>query len=267
MIFRPSDIVAGDYHFDIGTAGSTTLVAETVLPSLLTADSPSQLVIEGGTHNAKAPPFEFLDLSLLPLLNRMGPRIAATLERHGFYPRGGGRIRVKVNPAPRLARLSILERGETSRIYAVAAVANLPEHIAERELAVIGEEFALHRMDLISRRLTDVFGPGNVVMVVVESAFITEVMTGFGQRGVRAERVASELADEARRYIASGVPVGQHLADQILVPLALAGGGCFLTLRPSLHTITNIAVVEQFLDVRVEQQEVQPGVWRIGISR
>ena len=109
--FEPHHVRGGDYSFDVGTAGSTTLVLQTVLPALLIADAPSTVVIEGGTHNPWAPPFDFLQQAFLPLVCRMGPRVTMTLSRHGFYPAGGGQLIVKIEPCPRLAGFDLLERG------------------------------------------------------------------------------------------------------------------------------------------------------------
>jgi RNA 3'-terminal phosphate cyclase (ATP) len=94
LTFRPGQVAAGDYRFSVGTAGSTGLVLQTVLMPLLLADGPSRLVLEGGTHNMLAPPFEFIQRSFLPIVRRMGGQVEARLVRHGFYPRGGGRIEV-----------------------------------------------------------------------------------------------------------------------------------------------------------------------------
>ncbi|HDP88421.1 MAG TPA: RNA 3'-phosphate cyclase [Thioalkalivibrio sp.] len=110
--FAPAGVAPGDYRFDIGSAGSTALVLQTVLPPLLTADGPSRLVIQGGTHNPMAPTFEFIRDAFLPLLVRMGPRLAIALHRPGFYPVGGGELVVSVDPVPVLAPLSLHARGE-----------------------------------------------------------------------------------------------------------------------------------------------------------
>src|ERR1043166_8270162 len=111
-LFRPGKIETGNSFFSIGSAGSATLVLQTVLPPLLTAPGPSTLTLEGGTHNPWAPPFDFLEKAFLPLLNRMGPKITATLARRGFYPAGGGRIVASVDPASKLAPIDLVERGD-----------------------------------------------------------------------------------------------------------------------------------------------------------
>ena len=139
LTFVPGKIQPGEHRFAVGTAGSTSLVLQTLLPPLMLAGRPSRLVLEGGTHNPSAPPFEFIARVFLPLINRMGPRVSAQLLRPGFYPAGGGRIEVEIAPAGRLERLDLIDRGELRRVEARALVAALPGEIATRELAVVGK--------------------------------------------------------------------------------------------------------------------------------
>ena len=264
--FEPRPVRAGDYMFDIGSAGSTTLVLQTILPPLLLADGRSTIELKGGTHNPFAPPFDFLDRAFVPLINRMGARVALMLERPGFYPAGGGRMRVEVEPAGRLLPIHLTQRGKILRRLCRAAVSNLPEHIAERELATVASALDWPQECLESRRYQGSFGPGNVVTIEVESEHVTEVFTGFGRRGIPAETVAGEVATEARRYLEAGVPVGEHLADQLLLPLALAEGGEFITVEPSLHATTNIEVIQQFLEVPILIEKAEQN-WRVVIGR
>ncbi|HKY03802.1 MAG TPA: RNA 3'-terminal phosphate cyclase, partial [Blastocatellia bacterium] len=110
------------------------------------------------------------------------------------------------------------------------------------------------------------YSAGNAVMIEIESDHLTEVVTRLGERGVRAETVAELAAAEARDYLESGAPVGEHLADQLLIPLALARGGSFVTLRPSLHTTTNIEVIRKFLDIAIEILPLDDNRWRIDVG-
>jgi RNA 3'-terminal phosphate cyclase (ATP) len=264
--FRPQAVKAGDYRFDIGSAGSTTLVLQTILPPLLLADGRSTVELIGGTHNPFAPPVDFLEHAFLPLLNRMGARVALTLERPGFYPAGGGRVRVEIEPTGRLGPLTLAERGPIGRRLCRATISNLPEHIGQRELATVAVALDWPEECLELRRYQGNYGPGNVLSIEVESEHVTEVFTGFGRRGVPAETVAGEVSAEAKRYLESGVPVGEHLADQLLLPLALAGGGEYVTLPPSLHVTTNIDVIHRFLDVPISIQQAEGDRWRIVIG-
>lgn len=266
ITFEPQAVRPGEYPFRVGSAGSATLVLQTVLPALLLADGPSQLVLEGGTHNIYAPPFDFLHEAFLPLLNRMGPRVEAALERPGFYPAGGGRMRVAVEPRPPLRPIELLDRGKIVNRRVRGIVSRLPRHIAEREV-----DTALRKLgwpgDCGGVEEVDSPGPGNVVIIEVHCEHVTEVFTGFGQRGVPAEKVAAGAAREARRYLDAGVPVGEHLADQLLLPLALAGGGRFRTLPPTPHTTTNIATLKHFLDARITTSELEEDAWEIAVER
>jgi RNA 3'-terminal phosphate cyclase (ATP) len=266
LTFAPTALRSGAYHFAVGTAGSCTLVLQTVLPALILAGGPSEILLEGGTHNPAAPPFDFLAHAFLPLLNRMGPSVKAVLERPGFYPAGGGRMRVRVTPARQLVALHLLQRGAVVGCAARATVARLPCSIAERELAVVKEELGWGDDCLNVGETPDAGGPGNVLVLTVASEHVTEVFTGFGERGVSAESVAGRTVAEAREYLAAGVPVGRHLADQLLLPLALAGAGAFRTLSPTAHTTTNMEVLRLFLDldVRVEQQDEHSWVVAMG---
>ncbi len=251
LSFEPGDIASGDYHFAVGTAGSATLVLQTVLPALLTATGQSKLILEGGTHNPYAPPFDFLERVFLPIINRMGPTVTAILERPGFYPAGGGRFAVEITPCSRLDRVDITERGEIRRCSATALVARLPAHIGARELKVVEKELGWDEKRLKVEELTSSHGPGNALIIEIESGNITEVFTAFGERGVRAEDVAHKAVKQARRYLEANVPVGSYLADQLVLPFALAGGGTFKTLPLSRHAQTNLQVLKQFLKLEI----------------
>jgi RNA 3'-terminal phosphate cyclase (ATP) len=251
FIFNPGVVNSGDYTFSIGTAGSATLVLQTVLPPLIIASRPSVLRFEGGTHNVHAPPYDFLERTFLPLVSHMGPSILIELGRYGFYPPGGGSFDVFIEPVARLKRLELLKLGEIRNRRARALVVNLPASIAERELAVIKAEMGLSDAELQLEISDNAISPGNAVMIEIESEHVTEVFTRIGERGVRAEFIAEKAAGEALRYLESNAPVGEHLADQLLIPFALAGGGSFATGPVSLHTMTNIEVIKKFLDVDI----------------
>lgn len=256
LTFVPGEVKPGEHDLIVGTAGSTTLVLQTVLPALLRASGPSLLTLEGGTHNPLAPPFEFLDRAYLPLVRRMGPEIQAELERPGFYPAGGGRIVVTVEPSPRLSGFELLERGEVRRCRATAVLSRLPRHIGDRELGEVARRTGWEPSSLEIREV-DSPGPGNVLLLEVESESSTEVFTGFGEKGVKAEDVAGRAVGEMQQYLAADVPVGEHLADQLLLLLALAGCGAFTTLPLSGHTATQIDVIPQFLDVSIQVEPLE----------
>lgn len=269
--FEPGQVRPGDYEFAVGTAGSATLVLQTVLPALIVADGPSRLTLNGGTHNPWSPPFDFLAKAFLPLLGRMGAGVTARLIRPGFYPAGGGEFTVEITPAAggRLRPLELMERGEIVSRRARAVVAKLPEHIAQRELRVAEKKLGWSGESLVVERADDSVGPGNILMLEIAGRNVTEVFTAFGQKDVRAEAVAHAAVDEARAWLAAGVPVGPHLADQLLIPLALAGGGRFRTVAPTRHTTTNIEVIRKFMDVAVTVARIEEDrdVWEINLRQ
>ena len=264
--FHPGDVTGGDYRFSVGTSGSATLVFQTVLPALLGAAAPSRLVLEGGTHNPLAPTYDFLARVYLPLLGRMGARVSVELERRGFHPAGGGRFTVAIHPGPTLSRLDLCERGEVRARRATALVSSLPLDIAHRELEAVRRRLGWEADCCAAVAVDNAAGPGNVVQIEVESEQVTELFTGFGQRGVRAEIVAGRVAAEAAGYLDAGVPVGSHLADQLLLPLALAGGGSFRTLAPTPHTTTQMTVIRRFLARAFTCEQVSPATWHVAVG-
>jgi RNA 3'-terminal phosphate cyclase (ATP) len=262
--FEPEMIKPGNFHFATGSAGSCTLVFQTILPALLMAGEPSEIILEGGTHNPYAPPFDFLKKAFLPVINRMGPSVDAVLEKPGFYPAGGGRFKVSVNPAG-LNRINLLERGNITNQTARASVANLPVSIANRELKVVREKLEWNKEVLKAVEVENSQGPGNILTVEIESENITEVFTGFGEKGTSAEKVAKRAVKSVLEYLAVNVPVGRYLADQLLIPMALAGGGKFRTLSPTKHTKTNVEIIKNFLDVEIAVIEYDRNQWEIEI--
>ncbi len=255
LAFWPGPIRGGQYEFDVGTAGSTVLVLQTVLPGLGLAKEASELILRGGTHNPLAPPFDFLVEVFLPILRRMGLRVEAELEAHGFYPAGGGQMRVRIQPTNQLQPVELLHRGRVLEHEIYAVLSRLPRHIAEREVETARKHLGWEKKCV---RIVEVdsAGPGNYIGIRIQCEQVTELFTAFGQIKVPAEKVGLEAARQAEHWLQAEVPVGPHLADQLLIYLGLAGGGAFRTLAPSLHTQTNLEVVRCFLErvLRIEQQ-------------
>ncbi|MGE0546626.1 MAG: RNA 3'-terminal phosphate cyclase [Kofleriaceae bacterium] len=253
--FSPGAIVGGDLMIDIGTPGSTTLVVQTIANPAIIAERPITAIILGGTHNPLAPPFEFLDRVFLPHLRRMGASISLSLDRHGFASgessgqRGPlGQITLSIAGGS-LRPISVVDAGPIVARRATAIIARLPTHVAERELAIVRERLGA----TITCEVRDVraSGPANLLMIEIDRANGRELVTHLGERGLRAELVASRACDELAAFVDAGVPVGEHLADQLLLPMAVAGGGAFRTRALSLHATTNIATIQRFLDVPI----------------
>lgn len=268
IVFRPSGVRPGRHRFSVGTAGSAVLVLQTVLPPLLTASAPSTITVEGGTHNPHAPPFEFLAESFVPQVRRMGPRVEAILDRPGFHPAGGGRLRAEIRPAGELLPLVLERRGAEADRRARAIVSALPRHIAERELSVVHAMLRLHpeALEVVEVPEEEAAGPGNAVMISLAFEAVTGVFTGFGRRGVPAEDVAREACQEAETWLESGVPVGPRLADQLLLPMAAAGAGAFRTVAPTSHTRTHAEVIRRFTGLGVQLGPHPDGGWRVAVG-
>lgn len=246
LTFRPGRVTPGAYHFAIGTAGSTGLVLQTVMVPLMLADEPSRLVIEGGTHNMMAPPFEFIERCLLPVVNRMGPKVSVRLVRHGFFPRGGGRIEVEIEPAP-LRPLDCLDRGDLRGVAATALYTSLPGEIAVRAIKAERKELADWPEEAFAiRELPADQGPGLALLVEAQFEHVTEVVSGFGKLGLPAERIGSTCGKRMAGYLASNAFAGPFLQDQLLLPFAMASGGSFSSVKLSQHTRTAAQLIERF---------------------
>lgn len=265
LSFEPGAIRSGEYEFAIGTAGSTTLVFQTVLPALLRADGPSRIVLKGGTHNPSAPTFDFLERAFIPLLARMGANVEIRLHRAGFYPAGGGAWHSRIEPVAKLGPLFLEGAGAVQARRIVADVANLPYDIAQREVREAARLLSWPEDTGVARTVKS-DGPGNVLAIEIVHEHVTEIFTGFGERGRTAESVASDTAKQVSEYLSANVPVGPHLCDQLLLPLALAGGGAFVTGRPTEHTGSNISVIESFLDVNISLTDLGDRRCRVCVS-
>lgn len=257
LVFRAGKPRGGSYHFAIGTAGSTTLLFQTLLPALLRADGLSTLRLEGGTHNPLAPPFEFIDRVFLPALRRMGADASISLVESGFAPVGGGVIECIIQPCPKLTPISLDERGELKSLHLRVPTRNLSLSIGGRILNAALAQLSCQDASVETREP----GPGRGVCCLYEAVFenATELASSFGETNVTAERVGKRAAKSLQDFIGSETAVGRHLADQLLLPIALAGSGSFTTMVPDEHVATNIAVIEKFLPVTFEITDLGRG--------
>jgi RNA 3'-terminal phosphate cyclase (ATP) len=249
--FKPGAVRAGEYEFAIASAGSCMLVLQTVLWPLMLASAPSTLTLRGGTHNPMAPSLSFLQHVTHILCRQTGGLVEYDLRRHGFYPAGGGEVRVQITPAlGGLKPLRLMQRGALRQAWAECLHAGIPKGVAVRELAVLQAALGWPAEQLRERALRANEGPGNALLAVLEFEHITEVFASYGDKGVSAEQVAQRLVKEVRAYLNAEAPVGPHLADQWMIPLALAGGGEYLATEVTEHTRTNARVIEAFMPQR-----------------
>ena len=257
LVFRGGQLRGSSYQFAIGTAGSTGLLFQTLLPALLHAAGPSTLRLEGGTHNPLAPPFEFLERVYLPTLRRMGVEATVTLVQSGFAPVGGGIIECQIQPCPKLTPVELHERGELQSLTLRVPLRNLSESIAARILQAALDQLPCTDAAVETREP----GPGRGVCCLYQANFAhsVELSSSFGEMNVSAERVGHRAAKALADFIGSVTPVGRHLADQLLLPMALAGGGGFTTMVPGDHVPTNISVIEKFLPVKFHITQADRG--------
>lgn len=268
LVFEPGPVTEGKYHFAIGTAGATGLVLHTVyLPLALRGAGLSELVLEGGTHVQTSPCFHFLDTTWRAYMELLGIQIRLRLTRPGFYPKGGGRVDVTIQPCSHLRGLQLLERAPPTHVTGISAVVGLPEDIARRQARRATNRLKESGLRVDMREETWPGGPGTVLTLTLDTQPAPTMFFGLGARGKRAERVADEAVDQVHDYlIASPAAIDFHSADQIVLPLALAEGpSAFTVTHVTSHLLTNIAVIRQFVEreITCEGEEGQPGLIKI----
>lgn len=267
LVFKPGEVKPGRYRFDIPTAGSTSLVLQTIFLPLSLAGGKSSISLGGGTHVPHSPCYHYLELHWLYYLKKMGLQASLALEGAGFYPPGGGRIRAEIRPCAELLPLQVTERGKLLRIQGLSAVANLDPDIARRQ-----KHQALHRLEPLCRetkiRTLELPSPvkGTFLLLLAEFEGSRCCYYALGAPGKRAEQVADEAVDALEVFIASTGAVDQYLADQLLLPMAFANGpSCLRTSQITQHLLTNAEVIRLFTDVKIDIQGAsgQPGSIRI----
>ncbi len=283
---------AGRYTFDVaqaatgGSAGSVTLILQTVLLPLALAAGTSELTLAGGTHVAWSPPFDYVKQVYLPTLARAGLAAKVNLEKWGWYPVGGGVVKVTIRglaggerPAAgdevlpvsdALRGLDLRERGRLRRVRGLSASSGLPKHIRDRQAGTVVQ---LLRQARLNPRVDEMDGPskgtGTVVFLWAEFENAVAGFCALGQRGKPAERVGEEAARELLAFMDSSAALERHLADQLVLPLALAAGpSAWTTEQVTSHLLTVTWVVNQFFPgrVAVDGEEGQPGACRIVAS-
>jgi len=256
--FIPGPVQSGGYHFDIGSAGSASLVIQTLLPALFLADKPSTVTVTGGTHNPMAPPFDFLDETFLPAVANAGFDGICKLLRHGFFPAGGGKISFNIQPRQKRPEqiIDLCQPVRKFRVKGRIYTAKLPVRIAQRQRKLLLQS-NLNIKNSEHIDVEDSDGPGNCVMIRLCGSERTTVFTAFGKRGKPSEEVINEVVGLAENFLASNAAVDRFLADQLLIYMALAQAGSFTTNELSSHLQTNMNVIKKFLpvDFNVEHQE------------
>lgn len=269
VLFTPGDVKSGDYHFSISTAGSTSLVCQTILLPLAFANGESKVTFEGGTHNGLAPSVTFLQWSFLPVLHQMGLRTEVRLDKYGFNPAGGGKWELNITPLSSLKpfrfEVNHAKTEQRRNIFATAIVSELPKSIALRELKTVCN---ILQLDDLPQELktVDSQGPGNTLIIRCQHEEHSSVFERVGEFGVSAERVAKRTVGSLKKFLRSRASIEEHLADQLLLPMLLSGKGQFTTTEPSLHTLTNIEVVRQITGKRIDVSQISEYLWQISLN-
>jgi RNA 3'-terminal phosphate cyclase (ATP) len=258
ITFRPGRLRSGRYRFDIGTAGAVMLVFQTVLLPLSRAGAASSISITGGTHVPQSPSFHYIDWHWLPYLKACGYAARLSLEQAGFYPPGGGRVDAAIRPAGRITPLDLTQRGRLVRLTGLAAVANLPTTIADRMKRQAVQrlqklpELGPHPNLQVKIANLPAASKGAFLLLLAEFEGGRAAFCGLGELGKPAERVADEAVDALLAFLPTQAASDAHLADQLLLPLALAGAPSRLsTSRVTQHLLTNTAVLQRFLPTRI----------------
>jgi RNA 3'-terminal phosphate cyclase (ATP) len=267
LTFQPAGIRSGEFYFDIGTAGSTSLVLQTIVPPLGLAGSTSTVTLRGGTHVPQSPCFHFLDLHWLPYMRRIGFQMQFELGAAGFYPRGGGRVGAIVEPSTKLSPLNLTKRGALKKIRGLSAVANLDTSVAERQkrqaLGRLGDLSSVTEIEIVTLESPS---KGTLLLLLAEFENSQCCFFGLGARGKPAELVADEAVGELLDFCATDGTIDHYLADQLMLPLALVPGVSELrTSKVTQHLTTNAEVVRMFLAVKIEidGEHGQPGLVQI----
>jgi RNA 3'-terminal phosphate cyclase (ATP) len=263
LLFEPGEVKAGDYFFDIGTAGSTSLLLQAILPPLIFANDRSSLTLKGGTHVPFSPPFHYINKIFIPVLNKLGIKVKATIESYGFYPKGGGKVHAEIRPIDEIEAVNYLERGELKNVYGFSGVGNLPLTIAERQknaaLAVLASQGINAGIETIS---VSTLGQGTFIFLGAETENCLAGFSSLGERGKKAELVGEEAAKKFLDYYSASACLDRNLADQIVLYLAISKGeSSFTTAEISGHLLTNLWVIQKFLGIRytIEGETGKPG--------
>ena len=263
LVFEPDEVKSGDYLFDIGTAGSTSLLLQTIILPLIFAKGRSSLSLRGGTHVPFSPPFHYISEVFIPILKKLGINIETRIESYGFYPKGGGKVRVEISPSIKIKGMKFLERGEIKKLRGISGVGNLPLSIAERQkdtaLKVLASEGLKAEIETLSV-LTP--GQGTFMFLGAETDHCLAGFSSLGERGKRAESVGEEAAKNFLSYYSTSSCLDHHMADQIVLYLAIAQEESSLTISEiSDHLLTNLWVIDKFLDIQyvIEGEIGKPG--------
>ena len=252
VYFKPGPVTAGEYLFEISTAGSVVLLLQSLLPPLLFTKAPTRLVLTGGTHVPFGPPFDYLREVFSPWLERLGIQVSCEIERYGFYPRGGGKITARIAPATEIRGADLRKKGAVLSVVGRSCVANLPLSIAERQRKAAVDPLAAHS-PVIDTATVPSPGKGTYLFLKVDTEAGPAGFSALGAVGKHAEDVGRDAAREALSYIDSPGALDPRIADQLVLFLALSREpSTFSASQVTNHLVTQLHLVHRLLETRFE---------------
>lgn len=267
--FSPSQSSPGSYHFSIKTAGAISLVLQCIYYPLAFLQAPSQVTLAGGTHVYWSPSFEFLAWNWLPLIRKPGYRGEISLEKAGYFPRGGGTVKAKVLPARKLDRIRMLFRGALKGIQVFIGSSGLPDSVRERMRKIVRSRLKEHlAITRISDESVPSAGINAYLCITAYFEHSQACFTDVGRKGRPAEDVARQALDDFDEYQSRRGALDLHMADQILLPLALIGEGAsvYTTTHVTGHLLTNADILRRFLPVDIEIQGTEGEEGRVSVK-
>lgn len=248
IVFKPGQLVGGDFEFDVGTAGSVSLVITScILPGLF-SKARLRISVRGGTNVRWSPPIDYLRLVHIPILKKFGGDCELEMSSRGFYPEGGGEVVAEIAPIGGLSKVDLGSQGRTIRIEGIAYAQNLPEHVVSRMKHSVMKKLLDFKEVRIGSDLRNgpSTGAGMVLSAICEGAILGE--SALGAKGVRSETLGEGCAEDLLETLRSKVTVDEHMLDQVLLYMAVAEKGSRIIAQDlTSHAETNIWVIEQFL--------------------
>ena len=253
MLFTPpEEIEFESLSLDIGTAGSVTLVLQTLLLPLAFSKTPKTIEIKGGTHVNWSPTTDYFSQVFIPAVGKFGIEVLLETKKYGFYPKGGGLIEFKTNPCSRLKANSFLEKGKINSLEGISGQANLTSEIAERQKTSVLKNLASSSNINPKIKVDTMESAGQGTFVFLKANYENTIagFSALGELRKAAEKVGEEAAKAFLEFNNSEAAVDEHLGDQLIPLMALAKGKSEMRAKITEHLLANIQVCEHFLQVK-----------------
>jgi RNA 3'-phosphate cyclase len=255
--FHPGELLGGDFRFDIGTAGSISLVMQCCLLPALLSKSPVTMTLTGGTDVKWSPPMDYMVRVHIPVIGKLGAACEAKVLSRGFYPEGGGEVRLETSPSGRLLGTNMTAPGKVRMISGAAFSQNLPEHVVTRMRHSAMKKLVMFPAVKVESERSTGTSAGAGVLLVADCENTVLGASALGERGVRAETLGEGCADDLIEIVSSGAAIDENMLDQILPYMAVAEGpSTVLAESITEHARTNMLVIEHILGRRFSVNEV-----------